>query len=90
METGETFAVKKVIQDKEYKSRELELLQKFVHPNIINLKDWFIDNNADDGKSYLNLVTDFFPETLTKVMNYYRTTKKKESIPILLTKVYTF
>ena len=43
LETGELFAVKKVLQDNEYKSRELELLQSFTHPNIINLKDWFVE-----------------------------------------------
>lgn len=42
METGEYFAVKKVLQDKGYKSRELELLESFTHPNIVSLKHHFV------------------------------------------------
>lgn len=90
LETGETFAVKKIKQDSDYKSRELELLQAFTHPNIINLKDFFVEKSDDYKSSYLNLVTDYYPETLIHVLNYFRVTKKKECIPIHLTRMYTF
>jgi len=35
-------------------------------------------------------VTDYYPETLTRVMNYYRVHKKKETVPHLLVKIYMF
>lgn len=43
METGETFAVKKILIDKEHKSREVELLEAFAHPNVLSLKDKFLE-----------------------------------------------
>ena len=82
--------MKKIKQDSEYKSRELELLQAFTHPNIINLKDFFVEKSDDFKSTYLNLVTDYYPETLSQVLNYFRVTKKKECIPIHLTRMYTF
>lgn len=91
VETQEVFAVKKVLQDKEFKSRELELLMSFTHPNVINLRDHFVEKSEDDlGKTYLNLVSDYYPETLTRVLNYFREEKNKTSLPPLLTKLYTF
>ena len=35
-------------------------------------------------------MTDYYPETLSTVMNYFREEKKKAAIPILLTKIYMF
>jgi len=75
LETKEILAVKKILIDKTFKSRELELLQQLTHPNIINLKDHFIEQSIDEPtQNYLNLVTDFFPETLTTVLNFFRVT----------------
>ena len=47
LDTEEIFAVKKVLQDKTFKSRELELLQSFTHPNIMNLRDHFIEKSEE-------------------------------------------
>lgn len=38
LETGETVAIKKVLQDKRYKNRELQLMRTMDHPNIVCLK----------------------------------------------------
>jgi serine/threonine protein kinase len=43
LETNEILAVKKILIDKTFKSRELELLEQSTHPNIINLKDHFLE-----------------------------------------------
>ena len=43
LETNEMLAVKKILIDKTFKSREMELLEQATHPNIINLKDHFIE-----------------------------------------------
>ena len=43
LETNEMLAVKKILIDKTFKSRELELLENATHPNIINLKDHCIE-----------------------------------------------
>jgi glycogen synthase kinase 3 beta len=70
--------VKKLLNDKKFKSRELELLQKLTHPNILGLKDYFEEkSHTDVSKTYLNLVSDYYPETLSTVMKYFKEEKKK-------------
>ncbi|KAH0468361.1 hypothetical protein IEQ34_003394 [Dendrobium chrysotoxum] len=41
LETGETVAIKKVLQDRRYKNRELQLMRSMDHPNLISLKHCF-------------------------------------------------
>lgn len=48
METEEEVAIKKVLQDKNYKSRELELLKQIVHPNILAVKHCFFTKSEQD------------------------------------------
>lgn len=58
---------------------------------MINLRDHFIEKSEEDvTKTYLNIVSDYYPETLSRVMNYFRTEKQKGNLPHLLTKMYTF
>ena len=35
---GESVAIKKVLQDKRFKNRELQIMRKLEHPNIVTLK----------------------------------------------------
>ncbi|KAM7275799.1 hypothetical protein ACFE04_017665 [Oxalis oulophora] len=37
LETGETVAIKKVLQDKRYKNRELQTMRLLDHPNVVSL-----------------------------------------------------
>ena len=37
LETGETVAIKKVLQDKRYKNRELQILKELNHPNVLKM-----------------------------------------------------
>lgn len=44
LETGEVVAIKKVLQDKRFKNRELQIMRQLVtdsHPNIVALKHCF-------------------------------------------------
>lgn len=44
VETGEIVAIKKVLQDKRFKNRELQIMKQLVkdpHPNIVALKHCF-------------------------------------------------
>ena len=44
VETGEVVAIKKVLQDKRFKNRELQIMRQLVkdpHPNIVALKHCF-------------------------------------------------
>lgn len=47
VETGEVVAIKKVLQDKRFKNRELQIMRMLVkkeHPNIVCLKHCFYSN----------------------------------------------
>ncbi|RCH78755.1 regulator of ime2, partial [Rhizopus stolonifer] len=62
--TGEDAAIKKVLQDKRFKNRELEIMRLMNHPNICGIKAYFYsqgDSKANDV--YLNLVMEYVPET---------------------------
>ncbi|KAL2342218.1 hypothetical protein Fmac_010158 [Flemingia macrophylla] len=37
LETGETVAIKKVLQEKRYKNRELQIMRVLDHPNVVAL-----------------------------------------------------
>ena len=71
-ETGETVAIKKVYQDKRYKNRELQIMKELFHPNVVTMKHAFYttgDNKTDEV--YLNVVMDYIPETVYRVMRHY-------------------
>ncbi|KAI8339038.1 Pkinase-domain-containing protein [Chlamydoabsidia padenii] len=89
LRTGEDVAIKKVLQDRRFKNRELQIMQSVWHPNTVALKAFFYSN--DDGKKdevYLNLVLEYVPETLYCATRQY--VKAKQSIPILHVKLYTY
>ncbi|MQM21678.1 hypothetical protein Taro_054721 [Colocasia esculenta] len=68
-ETGEIVAIKKVLQDKRYKNRELQIMQMLDHPNIIALRHVFF-STTDREELYLNLVLEFVPETICRSLAY--------------------
>ncbi|OIW04800.1 hypothetical protein TanjilG_11146 [Lupinus angustifolius] len=73
LETGEAVAIKKVLQDKRYKNRELQVIRMLEHPNVVQLKHYFF-STTDKDELYLNLVLEYVPETVYKVSkNYIRT-----------------
>ena len=49
LETGELVAIKKVLQDKRFKNRELQIIRKLIHPNIVQLKHCFYSSGATAG-----------------------------------------
>ncbi|XP_020592250.1 shaggy-related protein kinase NtK-1-like [Phalaenopsis equestris] len=55
LETGETVAIKKVLQDKKYKNRELQTMHLLDHPDVVCLKHCFFSTTEKD-ELYLNLV----------------------------------
>ncbi|MBA0708577.1 hypothetical protein Golax_023681, partial [Gossypium laxum] len=62
LETGEPVAIKKVLQDKRYKNRELQIMRVLDHPNVVRLKHSFFSSTEKD-ELYLNLVLEYVPET---------------------------
>lgn len=68
--TGERAAIKKVLQDKRFKNRELMIMRQLAHQNVVDLKYFFYSNGAKEGEVYLNLVLEYIPETAYQVSAY--------------------
>lgn len=85
--SNEIAAIKRVLQDKRFKNRELQIMKLVHHRNIVDLKYYFYTNN-DKSELYLNLILEFVPETLYKASHYY--VSKRLSMPLLEVKLYTY
>ena len=87
METGEAVAIKKVLQDKRYKNRELQIMQLLKHPNVVELKHHFF-STTDKDELYLNLVLEYVPETVYRVAKYY--SRMNHHMPLIFVQLYTY
>lgn len=58
-------AIKKVLQDRRFKNRELDIMRMVSHPNIVRLLHCFFTYDRDD--MYLNLVLEFVPDTVYRI-----------------------
>jgi len=87
-ETGETVAIKKVFQDRRYKNRELQIMKELSHPNVVNLRHAFYTTGTNQDELYLNVVMDFMPETVYRVVKHY--SKMRQQMPALLVKLYAY
>ncbi|XBI41224.1 hypothetical protein VPH35_125705 [Triticum aestivum] len=57
-QTGQTIAIRKVLQDKQYKNRELRTKHLHDHPNVVALKHCFFSTTEKD-EILLNLVLEY-------------------------------
>ncbi|XP_033147744.1 shaggy-related protein kinase gamma [Brassica rapa] len=87
LETGETVAIKKVLQDRRYKNRELQTMRLLDHPNVVSLKHCFF-STTDKDELYLNLALEYVPETVHHVINHYSNLNQR--MPLVYAKVYTY
>ncbi|KAG5062376.1 hypothetical protein JHK85_003559 [Glycine max] len=85
LETGEPVAIKKVLLDKRYKNRELQLMHLMDHPNVISLKHRFFSTTSAD-ELFLNLVMEYVPESMYRVSKFYSNTN--QSMPLIYVKLY--
>uniref|UniRef100_A0A8C6X3W3 [tau protein] kinase n=1 Tax=Naja naja TaxID=35670 RepID=A0A8C6X3W3_NAJNA len=87
-DSGELVAIKKVLQDKRFKNRELQIMRKLDHCNIVRLRYFFYSSGEKKDEVYLNLVLDYVPETVYRVARHF--TKAKQTIPVIYVKVYMY
>ncbi|KAK7335429.1 hypothetical protein VNO80_27269 [Phaseolus coccineus] len=87
LETGEAVAIKKVLQDRRYKNRELQLMRMMDHPNVISLRHCFFSTTSRD-ELFLNLVMEYVPETIFRVIKHYSSINQR--IPLIYVKLYTY
>ncbi|OQR69535.1 glycogen synthase kinase-3 beta-like [Tropilaelaps mercedesae] len=88
VDTGELVAIKKVLQDKRFKNRELQIMRKLDHCNIVRLKYYFFSAGDRKDELYLNLVLEFIPETVYRVARQY--SKSKQTMPIAYIRLYMY
>jgi serine/threonine protein kinase len=75
------------MQDPRYKNRELQLMRSINHPNIVCLKHCFYSTTSRD-ELYLNIVMEFVPETLYRVLKHY--SDAKQGMPLIYVKLYMY
>ncbi|XP_018648754.1 putative glycogen synthase kinase 3-related (gsk3) [Schistosoma mansoni] len=79
-------AIKKVLQDKRYKNRELQILRKLKHCNIVSLYYYFYSTSSSKpNETYLNLIQEYIPQTLSRLIKHYW--RIRQIIPLVYVKV---
>lgn len=87
-ENQEDVAIKKVLQDKRFKNRELQIMRIVKHPNVVDLRAFFYSNGDKKDEVFLNLVLEYVPETVYRASRHYA--KNKQTMPMLLIKLYMY
>jgi len=87
-QSGKDVAIKKVLQDKRFKNRELQIMRMLDHINVTTLLHYFYTEGEKPDETYLNLVMDFVPQTVYSVSRQYA--KAKKAFPTLFMKLYTY
>lgn len=80
-------AIKKVLQDRRYKNRELSVMRMLNHPNVVHLKQSFFSINEKE-ELYLNLVLEYVPETVYRVSKHH--TRMNNFMPTIYVQLYTY
>lgn len=84
----EDIAIKKVLQDKRFKNRELQIMRLVSHPNVVELRSFFYSNGDKKDEVFLNLIQEFVPETVYRASRHY--VKLKQQMPTLQIKLYMY
>jgi len=87
-DTKETVAIKKVLQDRRYKNRELQVMKMVKHPNIVHVKDCFYSRGNRGRDVYLNLVMEYIPETVYQTIRSHA--RAHQTIPYIYIKCYSY
>jgi len=85
METGEPVAIKKVLQDKRFKNRELQIMKLLKHRNVVEMRHCFYTNGNTPDEVYLNLILEYVPDTVFRFCTQF--CKNNEYMPIIYAKV---
>uniref|UniRef100_A0A5S6QUG7 Protein kinase domain-containing protein n=1 Tax=Trichuris muris TaxID=70415 RepID=A0A5S6QUG7_TRIMR len=86
--SDELVAIKKVLQDKRFKNRELAIMRRLEHQNVVRLKYFFYTKGDKSEEVYLNLILEYIPETVYRVARHYN--KTKQIIPMLYVKLFMY
>ncbi|KAK6142831.1 hypothetical protein DH2020_023179 [Rehmannia glutinosa] len=87
LETSESVAIKKVLQDRRYKNRELQIMRLLNHHNVVQLRHSFY-STTEKNEVYLNLVLEYVSETVHRASRHY--SRVNQYMPILYVQLYTY
>ena len=85
---GEVVAIKKVLLDPRFKNRELDIITNVRHQNCIGVRDSYKSQGKHKGEIFLNLVMDYFPQSLHDFALSYR--NQRLYPPILFVKLFAY
>jgi hypothetical protein len=85
---GQVTAIKKVMQDRRFKNRELQIMRLIQHPNVCDLEYFYYSPGERRDEVFLNLVLEYVPETIYRANRHY--SKAKQTMPLLSIKVPFF
>jgi len=84
----EVVAIKKVLQDKRFKNRELQIMRALSHPNVCSLKNSFYTSDESVEEVHLNLVLEYVPDNVYRVARQY--SKMKQPMSLIYVKLYMY
>eukprot|EP01026_Neomeris_dumetosa_P005928 TRINITY_DN1181_c0_g1_i12.p1 TRINITY_DN1181_c0_g1~~TRINITY_DN1181_c0_g1_i12.p1 ORF type:complete len:464 (+),score=28.89 TRINITY_DN1181_c0_g1_i12:167-1558(+) len=87
LENGEQVAIKKVLQDRRFKNRELQMMKVLNHPNVVQLRQYFYCKDNEEN-TYLHLVLELVPDTVYRIFRYYN--RSSQRFPLILVKLYIY
>ncbi|KAL1495657.1 hypothetical protein AB1Y20_016523 [Prymnesium parvum] len=86
--SGQLLAIKKVVLDRRYHNRELEMMKGLEHECVIKLHHHFEKPGRKRDETYLHLVMDYLPETIRSANLTYQ--KQRERLPVDHVRVYLY
>jgi len=82
----EKVAIKKVLQDPQYRNRELEIIRELNHRNVVDLKFYY--HEVIRGEKFLYLIMEHMPDSLNRVIR--RLNNHKRYTPMIYVRVIMF
>jgi len=63
-------------------------MRELYHTNVVHYKHAFYTQGDKQDEIYLNVVMEYVPETVYRVLKHYN--KMKQPVPLLLVKLYAY
>ena len=63
-------------------------MKELFHPNVVTYKHAFYTQGDKSDEIYLNIVMEYIPETVFRILKHYN--KMKKPVPIVLVKLYAY
>ncbi|KAK2957169.1 putative Glycogen synthase kinase-3 beta [Blattamonas nauphoetae] len=81
-------AVKKILQDRNFKNREIQIMKVLDHPNCVKMHNYFISEEKGSQNSYLHIVMEYVPMTLATLNQQY--VRKGQRVPLNQLRIFAY